>query len=82
MTRGMTAREADWILWGLALQAGLCPRDRIPVDVTVPFDRWGWVTWHCWRCHRDWFLDPQSGQCAGWWLTPAGWGVTRRPYGR
>lgn len=74
----MRRGEADWILWGLALQVGLCPLDRSQIDVTVPFDQWGAVRFHCWRCHRDWFLDVQSGQCAGWHLTPAGWAVMRR----
>jgi len=69
----MRLGEANWILWGLALQVGLCPLDRAPLAVKDVSRIWGTVNQYCDRCYREWYLDPDSGQCCGWWLTPAGW---------
>lgn len=73
----MTLGEANWILWGLALQVGLCPLDRsVLVQSTFSYSNAEPSVQHCLRCHRDWYLWPRSGRCAGWWLTPDGWYYT------
>ena len=73
----MTMGEANWILWGLALQAGLCPTDR---TVLAPMrDGSKFIFQRCGRCHRDWYLDPDTGWCCGWWLTRAGWTSNKAP---
>ncbi len=70
---GMTLGEANWILWGLALQVGLCPTDRKPLTLMVNPESNGHEVHHCWHCYRNWFLDPDTGKCVGWLLTPSGW---------
>jgi hypothetical protein len=48
----MRPGEANWILWGLALQAGLCPTCRV-VSLTVMTSIKNIVMLGCPRCHRD-----------------------------
>jgi len=75
-TEWMTLGEANWILWGLALQVGLCPLHRLPLTVTA-VESTGNVCQYCDRCYREWYLNPHTGLCAGWRLTSAGWYYTR-----
>jgi len=76
----MRRGEADWILWGLDLQTGLCPLDRAALDFWPrPLRRKGMSMFHCQRCHRDWYLDHGTGRCCGWWLTSKGWTWRKAP---
>lgn len=78
----MRLGEANWILWGLALQAGLCPTDRCMLAYaprTGYASVKGLIMQHCDRCHRDWYLDPETGRCCGWWLTSKGWTWKKAP---
>jgi hypothetical protein len=64
----MTLGEANWILWGLSLQVGLCPLDRCLLTYAAHEGQWFTVQ-HCGKCHRDWYLNTRTVRCVGWWLT-------------
>ena len=76
----MRLGEANWILWGLALQAGLCPNDRVPLNFwRGHLNSGGLDFYRCDRCHRDWYIDAETGRCAGWWATDKGWTWQKAP---
>jgi len=77
MTEYMTLGEANWILWGGALQVGLCPLDLFTLTYAAHEGR-GLTAQHCGRCHRDWYLSNRTGRCVGWLLTPEGLAEIRR----
>lgn len=73
----MTLGEANWILWGLTLQVGLCPTCRVPLTmVHTAIKNVVMFEW-CHRCNREWYLDYKTGLCAGWWAR--GVGVVQQP---
>jgi len=71
-TEWMTLGEANWILWGLALQVGLCPNCRVALPMLRTYIKNTVMYGGCPRCNRDWYLDYTTGRCVGWWARGLG----------